>query len=79
MSNENTARRGLYLPKELDEWFVEMSDNTNIKVNALIISALTKFKESKSKSVKKHDADFEKKVRSIIMRYNDEYHIHNMD
>ena len=73
MSNENTARRGLYLPIELDQWLIDQADLSGIKVNSLIISALIEFKESKTKSVKKQDDDFDRRVNALIERYIEKY------
>ena len=69
MPNENTARRGLYLPKELDDWFGDQSDETGIKINALIISALKEYKECHSKSARRRDDAFDKKVNKLIEKY----------
>ena len=68
----NTARRGIYLPKELDDWYVERSANEGMKINAVMIEALTEYMERSMVSKRKESIEFEKKVYRIIKKYNDE-------
>jgi len=65
----NTDRRLVYLPPELDKWFMDHSEETGIKINTLIVDALVRFKDGESKSGKKQQSDFNKKVRRIIEAY----------
>ena len=66
MANENTQRRGIYLPKKLDDWFSKKADKTGVRVNTLILEALNEYKENQSGVLSKADKDFEKNVRKII-------------
>ena len=66
-ANENTARRNIYLPPELDKWFVDEYEKTDIKVNALMVKALADYAEKHSKTSRKKKSDFEKEVREIVL------------
>lgn len=72
MANENTARRNVYLPRELDEWFVKEFGKTDIKVNTLILEALNEYVDKRSKSGKKQKIDFDKNVRRIALELLEE-------
>lgn len=63
---ENTARRGIYLPQELDDWYTELADKSGIKVNQLMLDALNEYKDKQSLSKKKSDLIFKKRVTAII-------------
>lgn len=67
MSNENTSRRGIYLPPELDQWFIELSKDTGVKPNQLMLDALTEYKERNTASNRKKKDIFTKKVEGIVM------------
>ena len=67
MANENTARRNIYLPPSLDQWFIDESDESGSKINALMLEALKEYKEKRSKSSKKKKIDFEKNVKEIAL------------
>jgi protein involved in sex pheromone biosynthesis len=67
MSNDNTERRQLYLPKVLNDWFIKESDNTSIKINTLMVEALVEYAENHSKKTRKKKSDFEKDVRKITL------------
>ena len=66
---DNTARRGIYLPKELDEFFVSQSEETKIKINQLMIDALNEYKDKRSESGRKKNAEFEKKVLAVLKKH----------
>ena len=67
MANENTARRNIYLPPATDQWFVNESEESGTKINALMLEALNEYIEKRSKSNRKKKIDFEKNVRDIAL------------
>jgi len=67
MANENTNRRQLYLPKELDDWFNEEGKKTNVRVNTLMLEALETYKENNGKKNRRKKSDFEKDVRKVAL------------
>ena len=67
MANENTQRRQLYLPKELEQWFIDESESTCVKVNSIMLEALTDYIEKCVKHSSKKKSDFEKDVRKIAL------------
>jgi len=67
MANENTNRRQLYLPKELDEWFINEGKKTGVRVNTIILKALEEYKETHGKKGHKKKSDFEKDVRKVAI------------
>jgi len=64
---ENTARRGIYLPKELDDWFIELAKETNIKPNQLLLDALNQYKNRHTTKGKK-TSQFEKDVMAVLKK-----------
>jgi len=69
MANENTSRRGIYLPKYLDNWYSEQSESTGIKINSLMLEALKEYMEKNSKSEIEKNNEFKESVRLIIKEY----------
>lgn len=67
MSSINTNRRQLYLPKELDDWFIKENERTGIRVNALMIEALKEYAVKRSDKSRKKKSDFEKDVGNIVL------------
>lgn len=72
---DNTARRGIYLPKELDDWFVKQSEETGIKTNQLMLDALNQYKDENSKSRRKKNNEFVAKIEAVIEQYNRDHRI----
>ena len=63
MSNTNTSRRNIYLPPELDKWFVDKSEESGVKINTIILEALRDY-------AKKHDGThsaMEQDVRAVML------------
>ena len=75
--NKNTARRQLYLSKELDDWLVKRADESGRKVNAIILEALSNYIRNRSTNENKFDKEFENKVIDIIKEYNSKHDIQN--
>ena len=67
MANGNTARRNVYLPPELDKWFVDEFEKSGVKVNALMLEALVEYAEKRSESKNKTKIAFNKNVRQIAL------------
>lgn len=67
MANLNVNRRQLYLPKGLDDWFIDESEKTSVKVNAIILEALVEYAENHTKKARRKKSDFEKDVREIAL------------
>lgn len=67
MANENTSRRNIYLPPELDKWYSDEFGKTGIKINALMLEALNDYVEKRTKLSKKVKSDFDKNVRKIAL------------
>jgi hypothetical protein len=65
---ENTARRGVYLPKELDDWFLGLASETNIKINQLMLDALNEYKSRHTPKGKK-TSQFEKDVMAVLKKH----------
>jgi len=66
MANDNTNRRQLYLPKELDDWYIETYGFTGVKINTLMLNALNEYKENHSKKANKKDVALERKIVDLI-------------
>ena len=71
MANENTARRNIYLPPDLDKWFVDTYEKTGVKVNAMMLEALTdyvdKHAKHSSKKSNKNDAHIRKIALNLLV------------
>lgn len=68
MANENTARRGVYLPPELDAWFIAESERTGKKINALMLEAMEEFM---NKNTAKGKRAFRSEIHKIVDAYLD--------
>ena len=75
MANENTARRALYLPPELDNWLVQLSESSGNKINTIIIQAIRDHHDSLFDIKSNEDEEFKLKVIDIIDEYNKNCHI----
>ena len=69
MANQNTARRGIYMPKELLDAFNKMGLDTGRKVNDLMVDALTQYVEGDSAVDKKVSKKLNKIVNDLIEDY----------
>jgi len=70
MKNKNTARKSLYLPQELSDWFNEhIKSIDGIKSNTIFIKALTEYMERNKKEHNKIDQKFENGVLSVLKKH----------
>lgn len=68
MSNENTARRGLYLPQQLDNQLIKHADENNVKINYIILKAISEYME------KVNNPEVEnKKLKEFVVKIIEEY------
>lgn len=66
MANENTTRRGIYIPADLDNWYKEISSHRDIKINTIILTALNEYKDRQLSKGKRNKTDSEKETRKIV-------------
>lgn len=46
MASKNTVRKQVYITDELDEFLTKLSDETNVRVNDIIVNALYQLKNN---------------------------------
>lgn len=66
MANENTAKRTIYLPPDLIDWFDSHAKETNIKPNILIVEAMSEYMDNRTASKSKQGKAFQKKIEDIV-------------
>jgi len=68
---DNTVRRGMYLPQELEDWLVQHSSDTGIKVNNIVLNALNAHKDNGGSIAATEE--FDKNVMTVIERFMEKY------
>lgn len=68
--NENTSRRGIYLPPELLEQYANESDKNGVKVNKLMVDALTAYANGRFGKKKPQSINEIEKIVNRLLKEN---------
>lgn len=66
MANNNTVRVGLYVPEDLKQFFNDYSNETGIKINTLMVTALHSYIDDINKTKEDEKAEFDDAVMKVV-------------